>query len=52
MVSSASAALFFLFKPTAARTGDVVTVRLGGTPPGFTLDQRERPYRNGMRLYL
>jgi hypothetical protein len=29
-----------------------VTVRLGGTPASFTLDQRERPFRNGIRLYL
>jgi hypothetical protein len=52
LISSASAALFFLFKPTSADAGDVVTVRLGGTPANFTLDQRERPFRNGIRLYL
>lgn len=52
VASSASAALFFLFKPTSADAGDVVTVRLGGTPADFTLEQRERPFRNGIRLYL
>lgn len=52
VASSASAALFFLFKPTTAQTGDLVTVRLGGTRAGFTLDERERPLRNGIRVYL
>ncbi len=51
-VASAHAALFFLFKPTSADAGDVVTVRLGGTPAGFTLDDREPPLRNGIRVYL
>ncbi len=27
-------------------------VRLGGTPASFTLEQREKPFRNGIRLYL
>ena len=52
LVSSASASLFFLFQPATATAGDIVTVRLGGTPAGFTLDQRERPFQNGIRLYL
>ena len=52
VASSASAALFFLFKPTSADAGDVVTVRLGGTPADFTLEQREKPFRSGIRLYL
>lgn len=52
VASSASAALFFLFKPTTADAGDVVTVRLGGTPATFTLEQRKKPCRNGIRLYL
>ena len=52
VVSSAHAALFFLFKPTNANAGDLVTVRLGGTPASFTLDDRERPFGNGIRLYL
>jgi hypothetical protein len=51
-VSSAHAALFFLFKPTTADAGDLVTVRLGGTPTGFTLDDREKPFQRAMRLYL
>jgi hypothetical protein len=52
VVPSARAALFFLFKPTTANAGEVVTVRLGGTPPGFTLEQREKPLRRPLRLYL
>jgi len=52
LASSASAALFFLFKPTTADAGELVTVRLGGTPVNFTLEQREKPFRNGIRLYL
>jgi len=52
VASSASAALFFLFKPTTAKTGELVTVRLGGTPASFTVDQREKPFQNGIRLYL
>jgi hypothetical protein len=52
VVSSAHAALFFLFKPTTADTGDFASVRLGGTPAGFTLADRERPLRNGIRVYL
>jgi hypothetical protein len=52
IASSAQAALFFLFKPTAAQPGDVVTVRLGGTPASFTLADRERPFKRAMRLYL
>jgi hypothetical protein len=51
-VPSARAALFFLFKPTAADAGDLVTVRLGGTPPRFTLADRERPFQQAMRIYL
>ena len=52
VASSASAALFFLFEPTTADAGELVTVRLGGTPADFTLEQREKPFRNGIRLYL
>src|SRR5918996_1547157 len=52
VVSSAHAALFFLFKPTSANAGDLVTVRLGGTPASFTLDDRERPLQRAIRLYL
>lgn len=49
---SAHAALFFLFKPTAATSGDLVTVRLGETPSNFTLDQRVEPFQRPIRLYL
>ena len=52
IVSSATAALFFLFKPTAAKPGDAVTVRLGGTPASFTLADREKPFQRPIRLYL
>lgn len=52
VASSASAALFFLFKPTTADAGDVVTVRLGGTPASFTLEQRKTPFKRAIRLYL
>lgn len=52
IASSAYAALFFLFDPTTATAGDVVTVRLGGTPASFTLDERERPFQKAIRLYL
>jgi hypothetical protein len=52
LASAASGALFFLFKPTAAKPGDRVTVRLGGTPPGFTLERRVKPLKRPMRIYL
>ena len=52
IASSATAAMFFLFKPTSVTAGEVVTVRLGGTPPGFTLAKREKPFRPPIRLYL
>lgn len=48
----ARASLFFLFEPTAAKPGDVVTVRTGGTPKSFTLRQRVRPFQRPIRLYL
>jgi hypothetical protein len=51
-VSSAHAALFFLFKPTTTEVGEVVTVRLGGTPASFTLADREKPFRRPIRVYL
>lgn len=52
VASSAHAALFFLFKPTKADAGALVTVRLGGTPPRFTLAEREPPFQKPMRIYL
>lgn len=48
----ARGALFFLFEPTAAKAGDVVTARTGGTPKSFTLRQRVRPFQRPIRLYL
>jgi hypothetical protein len=50
--STASAALFFLFSPAAAKPGDVVAVRTGGTPTSFTAAQRKRPLRPPIRIYL
>jgi hypothetical protein len=52
LATSAHAALFFLFAPTSARPGDVVTVRLGGTPVSFTASKRKKPLRPAIRLYL
>ena len=52
VISSAQAALFFLFEPTAASANEMVTVRLGGTPASFTLHQREEPFEPAIRLYL
>lgn len=52
VASSASGALFFLFAPTSAKPGDRVTVRLGGTPAGFTLAERMRPLQRPIRVYL
>jgi hypothetical protein len=49
---SGSAALFFLFKPTSARPGDLVAVRTGGTPARFGPSQRVRPFQPALRLYL
>ena len=52
MVSSAAASLFFLFQPTTANAGDAVSVRLGGTPPGFTVAKADMSFKRAMRLYL
>lgn len=50
---NAHSALFFLFEPTRARPGDVVTVRTGGTPASLTLRQRVKPFQRPIRrLYL
>lgn len=46
------AAIFFLFEPTSAKTGETVTVRLGGTPKDFTQAQAVRPFQRPIRLYL
>jgi hypothetical protein len=50
--TSAGAALFFLFTPTSARSGELVSIRLGGTPAGFTAGQRQKPLRPPIRVYL
>ena len=52
IAGSAHAALFFLFGPRSAEAGQLVTVRLGGTPAGFTLADREKPFGTPMRVYL
>jgi hypothetical protein len=52
IAGSAHAALFFLFTPRSAESGQLVTVRLGGTPAGFTLADRERPLGKPIRVYL
>jgi hypothetical protein len=52
VASSASAALFFLFDPTVAKPGDLVAIRLGGTPSTFTLAKRVKPLQAPMRIYL
>jgi hypothetical protein len=52
LAASAYGALFFLFQPTTASTGETATVRLGGTPASFMLEQRQRPFQRAIRLYL
>jgi hypothetical protein len=52
VAASAHGALFFLFTPRSAEAGQLVTVRLGGTPPGFTLVDRQKPFGKPMRIYL
>jgi hypothetical protein len=52
IASAAQAALFFLFNPTVANPGDLVTVRTGGTPASFTPRQRTKPYQRPIRLYV
>jgi hypothetical protein len=52
LAAPAQAALFFLFEPTAAKPAELVSVRLGGTVPGFRPEQRVRPLRPPLRLYL
>jgi hypothetical protein len=49
---NARSALFFLFEPTAAQPGDLVTVRTGNTPAGFQLGQRVAPFQRPLRVYL
>jgi hypothetical protein len=51
-VPPARAALFFLFEPTSADADAEVTVRLGGTPARFTPADRQKPFRDPIRIYL
>ncbi len=50
--ANARAALFFLFDQPRAAANDRVTVRAGGTPRSFTLNQRKKPFQRPVRLYL
>ena len=50
--ANASAALFFLFDQPSGVANDRVTVRTGGTPRGFDLKQRVKPFQRAVRLYL
>jgi hypothetical protein len=50
--TTAGAALFFLFTPTSASPGELVSIRLGGTPAGFTAGQRQKLLRRPIRVYL
>jgi len=52
LAASANAALFFFFNPTSARPGEKVVIRTAGTPAGFTLRQRTRPFQQPMQIYL
>lgn len=49
---SAHAALFFLINPTTAEPGELVTIRLGGTPKGYTAEDGQPPLQRPIRLYL
>jgi hypothetical protein len=50
--TSAGAALFFVFDQPTGAPNERVTVRAGGTPKGFTLNQRVKPVQRPVRLYL
>ncbi len=50
--TGAGAAAFFVFDRATGLPNDRVTVRAGGTPKGFTLKQRVKPFRRPVRLYL
>jgi hypothetical protein len=53
MASGATAALFFLFNPTAAKPGDRVSLRTPGTSVNFNLRKRGvKPFQRPIRLYL
>src|SRR6266511_6073203 len=50
--ANAEAALFFLFDQPSAAPNDRLTVRAGGTPRNFKLNQRKKPFQRAVRLYL
>jgi hypothetical protein len=50
--ANAEAALFFLFDQPNAAPNDRLTVRAGGTPSNFKLNQRKKPFQRPVRLYL
>jgi len=53
LAGSACAALFFLFSPTSAKPGDVVSIRTPGTPLSFNIRKRGvKPLQRPIRLYL
>jgi hypothetical protein len=52
LASPARSALFLLFSPTTASAGEIVSVRLGGTPAGFTAADRRVPLQRAVRIYL
>jgi hypothetical protein len=52
IAGSAHAALFFLFDPTTAEPGHVVTIRLGGTPRDYDAERRKLPLQRPIRVYL
>lgn len=52
MAAAAHGALFFLFDPTTAEPGDVVTIRLGGTARDYAVERRTLPLRRPIRIYL
>jgi hypothetical protein len=52
VAGTARAALFFLFEPASVEAGNVVTVRLGGTPASFSLADRRRPFGPPIRVYV
>lgn len=52
IAGTAHAALFFLFDRATAGTGEVVSIRLGGTSRGFTAEDRVPPLQRPIRVYL
>jgi hypothetical protein len=52
IAAPAHAALFFLFDRTTAEPGEVVSIRLGGTPKTYTVRDRRPPLKQAIRVYL